>query len=69
MDKKKDIIPYLLNLAAKSDAVLKGLTQDIQEICEYIIVCVLFNSLGSGYVHQDLSDLLENVPSCNQALK
>ncbi|XP_046960699.1 integrator complex subunit 5 [Vanessa cardui] len=28
-DKKRDVIPYLLNLASKSDIVLKALTQDI----------------------------------------
>ncbi|XP_028161346.1 integrator complex subunit 5 isoform X1 [Ostrinia furnacalis] len=29
IDKKRDVIPYLLNLASKSDIVLKALTQDI----------------------------------------
>ncbi|XP_068630390.1 integrator complex subunit 5 isoform X2 [Battus philenor] len=30
-DKKRDVIPYLLNLASKSDIVLKALTQDIEQ--------------------------------------
>ncbi|XP_026328959.1 integrator complex subunit 5-like, partial [Hyposmocoma kahamanoa] len=29
-EKKRDVIPYLLNLASKSDIVLKALTQDIE---------------------------------------
>ncbi|CAK1603882.1 unnamed protein product [Parnassius mnemosyne] len=29
-DKKREVIPYLLNLASKSDIVLKALTQDIE---------------------------------------
>ncbi|XP_049865690.1 integrator complex subunit 5 [Pectinophora gossypiella] len=31
VDKKRDVIPYLLNLASKSDIVLKALTQDIEQ--------------------------------------
>ncbi|KAJ8732254.1 hypothetical protein PYW08_014984 [Mythimna loreyi] len=30
-EKKRDVIPYLLNLASKSDIVLKALTQDIEK--------------------------------------
>ncbi|CAH0727969.1 unnamed protein product, partial [Brenthis ino] len=30
-DKKREVIPYLLNLASKSDIVLKALTQDIEQ--------------------------------------
>ncbi|KOB73025.1 Integrator complex subunit 5, partial [Operophtera brumata] len=30
-EKKRDVIPYLLNLASKSDIVLKALTQDIEQ--------------------------------------
>ncbi|XP_041976099.1 integrator complex subunit 5 [Aricia agestis] len=30
-DKKRDVIPYLLNLASKSDIVLKALTQDVEQ--------------------------------------
>ncbi|CAH2075039.1 unnamed protein product, partial [Iphiclides podalirius] len=30
-EKKRDVIPYLLNLALKSDIVLKALTQDIEQ--------------------------------------
>ncbi|XP_060801009.1 integrator complex subunit 5 [Amyelois transitella] len=31
IEKKRDVIPYLLNLASKSDIVLKALTQDIEQ--------------------------------------
>ncbi|XP_053602344.1 integrator complex subunit 5 [Plodia interpunctella] len=31
LEKKRDVIPYLLNLASKSDIVLKALTQDIEQ--------------------------------------
>lgn len=33
-EKKRDVIPYLLNLASKSDIVLKALTQDIEQTCK-----------------------------------
>lgn len=35
-EKKRDVIPYLLTLASKSDIVLKALTQDIEQTCKII---------------------------------
>ncbi|GBP46916.1 Integrator complex subunit 5 [Eumeta japonica] len=53
MDKKRDIIPYLLSLASKSDTVLKALTQNIEEI------------LTDGVVERliQISPLMRNIPS------
>ncbi|XP_022125760.1 integrator complex subunit 5 [Pieris rapae] len=52
-DKKRDVIPYLLNLASKSDIVLKALIQDIEdtltdEVMDRLnVICSMYRHSGS----------------------
>lgn len=46
-ERKKDIIPYLLELAAKSDIVLNALTQDIEEILTESVVLRIVQLVSS----------------------
>ncbi|VVD05095.1 unnamed protein product [Leptidea sinapis] len=49
-DKKRDVIPYLLNLASKSDIVLKALIQDIEKTLTDDVMDRLF-SLCAAHRH------------------
>ncbi|XP_059048319.1 LOW QUALITY PROTEIN: integrator complex subunit 5 [Achroia grisella] len=51
-EKKRDVIPYLLNLASKSDVVLKALTQDIEEtLTDDVVERVARAICGAGVRH------------------